>query len=255
MSDINASASYKAAFDGKAEKALAQAHDIRKFEIELYWKRATYFWTIIGVAFAGYFALGRDASDRAADQSIVACLGFIFSLGWHFVNRGSAVWQRNWEIHVDLLEDHVVGPLHKSFMKRQPYKLWRFWKPYGFSPTRVNAALSFFVVIAWLLLLIDQVIPSTWRIVPTPVASLGLAVLGGAILLRASLSGGNSTEEKFIRDPRIYPDFYASRRQVRLRFADVREPRLEARGKIHGHRFNPNRFRATTHLCTSVGPS
>ena len=28
----------------KAEKALDFALDIRKFEIELYWKRVTYFW-------------------------------------------------------------------------------------------------------------------------------------------------------------------------------------------------------------------
>ena len=33
---------------------LAFAADIRKFEIELYWKRATYYWTFIAAAFAGY---------------------------------------------------------------------------------------------------------------------------------------------------------------------------------------------------------
>lgn len=36
--------SYKAAFSGdKEQAALAVALDVRKFEIELYWKRAAYF--------------------------------------------------------------------------------------------------------------------------------------------------------------------------------------------------------------------
>jgi hypothetical protein len=41
-------------------EALKYAHDIRKFEIELYWKRAAYFWTFIGAAFAGYFVIQKD---------------------------------------------------------------------------------------------------------------------------------------------------------------------------------------------------
>jgi hypothetical protein len=39
------------------EKALEHALDIRKFEIELYWKRASYFWTLIAAAFAAYFLI------------------------------------------------------------------------------------------------------------------------------------------------------------------------------------------------------
>ena len=35
----------------KRKKALKQVLDIRKFEIELYWKRATYFWTFIAAMF------------------------------------------------------------------------------------------------------------------------------------------------------------------------------------------------------------
>lgn len=31
----------------KREKALLQTLDVRKFEIELYWERAAYFWTLL----------------------------------------------------------------------------------------------------------------------------------------------------------------------------------------------------------------
>lgn len=41
----------------KNEKALAYALDIRKFEIDLYWKRASYFWTFIAATFAGFITL------------------------------------------------------------------------------------------------------------------------------------------------------------------------------------------------------
>lgn len=47
-----------------AEKALQFALDIRKFEIDLYWKRATYFWAFLAVTLAGYFTLlvAKDVS-------------------------------------------------------------------------------------------------------------------------------------------------------------------------------------------------
>lgn len=41
----------------KRKFALEHALDIRKFEIELYWKRATYFWTLIAATFAGYLSV------------------------------------------------------------------------------------------------------------------------------------------------------------------------------------------------------
>jgi hypothetical protein len=37
--------------DDKQKDALKHALDIRKFEIELYWKRAAYFWTFIDLCF------------------------------------------------------------------------------------------------------------------------------------------------------------------------------------------------------------
>lgn len=50
---------YDELFKGDREvhkEALKQAYEIRKFEIELYWKRATYFWTFLGASFVGYAA-------------------------------------------------------------------------------------------------------------------------------------------------------------------------------------------------------
>jgi hypothetical protein len=139
-------------FSGERRKeALKYAHDIRKFEIELYWKRATYFWTFIGAAFAGYFALQRDGD--IANDYVVTCLGLLFSLGWYLVNRGSGSWQRNWEKHVDLLEDAVTGPLYKTLIDRRSYKFFNLAEPYSFSPSRINNILALSVIFIWIVLI------------------------------------------------------------------------------------------------------
>ena len=104
----------------KAKTALEHALDIRKFEIGLYWQRATYVWTLIAATFAGYFAV--LAAEKMVDQYfnayVLACVGFVFSLAWFLTNRGSKYWQENWESHVDMLEDTIAGPLYKTVLHR-----------------------------------------------------------------------------------------------------------------------------------------
>jgi hypothetical protein len=58
MSDMKNKVDYLSQFSGcKRNEALKNALDIRKFEIEMYWKRATYFWAFITLAFTAYFAV------------------------------------------------------------------------------------------------------------------------------------------------------------------------------------------------------
>jgi hypothetical protein len=133
------------------KEALKQALDIRKFEIDLYWKRATYFWAFIAASFAGYFVLQKDAD--LANIYIISCLGFVFSLAWYLVNRGSGAWQKNWEAHVDLLEDEIMGPLYKTVINRRAYRFFDLTKPYAFSPSRINNLLSLSVATAWMVLM------------------------------------------------------------------------------------------------------
>ena len=66
----------------KHEAALNRAEDIRKFEIDLYWRRTTYFWTLITIAFAGFFALIQidDKPEKFLYSGIVTIIGFVLSL-------------------------------------------------------------------------------------------------------------------------------------------------------------------------------
>lgn len=133
--------------DGMAKLAFEKAWDARKFEIELYWKRATYFWAFIATTFVGYFALVNSSNYRLPDKSdhaevyFVVCIGFVLSCAWFFLNRGSKAWQRHWEVHVDLLEDKVIGPLYKTVYARKTY-----------SVSKINEIVSLVFVSIWVLL-------------------------------------------------------------------------------------------------------
>jgi hypothetical protein len=138
------------------KKALDLALEIRKFEIELYWKRATYFWAFIAVALGGYVSIlaAKDLTHNERREALLtaSCLGLVFSVAWYFVNRASKFWQENWEKHVDLLEDAVIGPLYKTVLSDDDLRFWRLWGPYRFSVSKLNQILSLFVVLLFLLL-------------------------------------------------------------------------------------------------------
>jgi hypothetical protein len=150
MSEIRSEADYLSRFLSVRTKAWQQALDIRKFEIDLYWKRAAYFWALIAASFTGYFVLESSANATANSFTpLVACVGFLLSLAWYLVNRGSKYWQENWERHVDLLEDSEVGPLYKTTISSEEFPWFRFWKGYPYSVSRVNQLTSLFVAIIW----------------------------------------------------------------------------------------------------------
>ncbi len=160
MTELSNRSEYLKKFSGeqtknkKQQDALMHALDIRKFEIELYWKRAAYFWTFIAAAFAGYFLLSKSTStDLFEVRYLVSCIGFVFAMGWYLVNRGSKAWQRNWEAHVDLLEDEVIGPLYKTGINRYSYNLWNPVDAFPFSVSKINQILSLFTVLVWLFLI------------------------------------------------------------------------------------------------------
>lgn len=145
------------------KNAFNNSLDIRKFEIDLYWKRATYFWTFIGATFAGYITL--QSSSIKSDNNIlllITCLGMIFSLSWLCVNKGSKFWQENWENHVDLLEDSNTGPLYKTVISNKlessnQEKLKSFFVgSHAYSVSKINQIISLYITILWFILIINE---------------------------------------------------------------------------------------------------
>lgn len=208
----------------RAARAFEFAVETRRFEIELYWKRAAYFWAFIAPSFVAYFAVqsGQDLNHRQVLSVAVASIGLVFSFAWTCVNKGSKYWQENWENHIDLLEDNFIGPLYKSVASRAPISapLWSrvglalrtrllLVGPSPFSVTKINQIVSLFMVFLWLGLLLFALWP------PAQGASVGwICLLFSALALIACLvvlfSGGT--------DPLNYGF------EVRLRVSEIPKP-------------------------------
>lgn len=129
-------------------EALDIALDCRKFEIELYWKRANYFVIIIGAIFIGYYTVKSDLY-----RQILSCLGYAVSFGWICLNRGSKFWQENWESNIKYLCEINGTPIFNlvRYGERKPYLLM---KSYPYSVSRLNLLVSIGVWLCWLLLII-----------------------------------------------------------------------------------------------------
>jgi len=129
--------------------------DIRKFEIELYWKRATYFWSFIAAAFTAYGAT-YDKVELLRFQFLSICIGLVFSVAFYLVNRASKFWQENWEQHTDYMEDSIIGKLYKITLPQSECE--DFFKPlerYSTSVSKINILLSLFIVVIWTILYIN----------------------------------------------------------------------------------------------------
>lgn len=128
--------------------AYEKAWENRNYEIDKFWTRAAYFWGFIVLIFGGYLtAITSDKIKGVVAEYLdlyLLSLGFLFSLAWFLVIRGSKCWQENWENHIDWLENFISGPIYKTVFYRQN----RFY-----SVSKLNEVMSVVVIIVWLTLL------------------------------------------------------------------------------------------------------
>ena len=157
-------------------RAFTQVADIRKFEIEMYWKRAAYFWAIIAITFTGYFALASASNFplKNAFSLLLSSMGAVFTLSWFLVNRGSKYWQENWENHLDLMENGVTGPLYKTVLSRPSTEAKKkslhlastdddfidkhITGPKQISVSKINQLVAFYLLGIWLILLVMTIV-------------------------------------------------------------------------------------------------
>lgn len=121
----------------------------RNFEIELFWKRSLFFWGFIASSFVGYASVLKDKPSLAI---VIACFGFVCSVAWSFVNRGSKRWQENWEIFVEEFENEITGSLFKEKREKETKHLWLSSRK--FSVSKLTIALSDFTVLIWAALML-----------------------------------------------------------------------------------------------------
>ena len=140
----------------KRFQALKEAQEIRKFEINLYWKRTGFFWAFITIIYTAFFHVLCKYIDCPCKYGVfvpaisaLSGLGFFFSVAWHMVNKGSKFWQKNWEMHVSLLERSEIGPLYDVYLNPKGTMRERLCptKAFDFSVTKVNMWASATMVV------------------------------------------------------------------------------------------------------------
>ena len=141
----------------KQKEALKIALDTRKFEIDLYWKRAIYFWAFIASIFTAFFAVLTAASfdhhnpigiSKHAALMYVSIVGLVFSAAWYCVNRGSKHWQENWEKIIERLEQNINGTVFDTKIINTTPSYYLL-SSYPFSVSKVNQLMSLFIFLIW----------------------------------------------------------------------------------------------------------
>lgn len=132
----------------RIELALNRAYQLRTFEIEHYWKRATYFWGFQIAIFAAFGLIWRDTGHDPWSPITVALagLGILTAVANSLSAAGSKFWQENWENHIDMLSNHTEGRLHRIVWLQNGKK--------GFSVSRINQQLGFYCIGFWILIFI-----------------------------------------------------------------------------------------------------
>ena len=144
--------------DKKRIKELMQlAMEQRKFAIEFYWKRASYFWLFVGAMFVAYTATlpDKDTLDLVQSERInlfVCLVGFFSSVAWYMANRGSKYWQENWELHIEFLSKKLGTPIFEVLMYPRKSATGSPLSYYPYSFTRVNLFLNIIIIIVWAVL-------------------------------------------------------------------------------------------------------
>jgi len=163
--------------------ALERAHEIRQFEIELYWKRANYFWLLQAAVFAAVGLTWRPDSGLPPFIPVaLSGLGLLTAYGGWLATQGSKFWQRNWEHHIDMLEGEFEGDLYKTVYIESSGVRW--------SLSGVSESLAMCFTVFWIFLLIAAVSHANpnWNFfpgdlaVPSKTESITLVLIGATFL-------------------------------------------------------------------------
>lgn len=134
----------------KLREAYNKSHDIRKFEIELYWKRATYFWTLTAalITFLGLTVTAYLGKSNIVDPTkilsiglAITTLGLLLTIITFFMSQAGKYWQTNWENHINNLEFLFSGNLHKTHIKNKKNGM--------FSISKLNESTQFIFIVFW----------------------------------------------------------------------------------------------------------
>lgn len=166
------------------KNAFLFANDCRNKEIDRFWTRGLYFWGFIVSSFGAYIAVFNASLEVAEKEgtkvpvsleailnmsftskftlTILSFICFIFCLSWLLVHKGSKFWQKNWENHIDFLEDSYMGNIYKSHLdsnnKNEFNGCILSAKAYDYSVSKISLLCSMLLTICSLGLVIFHLV-------------------------------------------------------------------------------------------------
>lgn len=138
--------------------------DLRKFEIDLYWKRSTYYWAFTVVAFAAFGVIAGRINHvpeplRYSLLPVVASVGLIFALALYLSSRGSSYWHAHWETLNEEVARLEIGDFFRVMLDpRSGGGIGigaKLFNAYPASVTKINAIVALALSVVWLGLLLS----------------------------------------------------------------------------------------------------
>ena len=123
--------------------------ELRKFEIDNFWKRTLFFWGALAVILLTYF------KSKIGDEHLVfiSLIGILYTFIFSLSIRGSKYWQEHWEVQAKEFKDDI-----KLFDEiTTPTMVSKFTFPYRFSVSKLTMLLSDLTVLMWVMFWIKDV--------------------------------------------------------------------------------------------------
>ena len=128
--------------------------ELRKFEIENFWKRALFFWGTIALIYVGYTKI----DNQNPYFIIIPLIGFLFNLIFSLSIRGSKYWQEHYE---NLATQYEIGMNFILFRHKNTEDFlgnkFIYSKPHRFSVSKLAMLLADLSLIVWLLLWLKSI--------------------------------------------------------------------------------------------------
>jgi hypothetical protein len=206
------------------KNTLSKAWEIRNFEIDLFWKRTGYFSVLVGALFIAYYTIvGQNSPTNNQEfyKIIISFLGFMASLVWFLSNKGSKFWQENWELHIDYIEKiSEQNKIHSLVLSKNNKRL-DLLGAYEFSVSKLNTLFSFIVSLAWLEILICNIVSifelKCWQYI----AGFGFIILitiSIFLLIRSCKSSFRGYSKGFVDENDSFIESEKSKEESNLKF-------------------------------------
>lgn len=126
--------------------------DLRKFEIENFWKRALFFWGTLALVLLAYSK--NDLENK--HQLIISFIGLLYNIVFSLSLRGSKYWQEHWEVMATEYENKNNFSLVNEANYEPDFKSF-FTYPYRFSVSKLTMLLSDSTVLMWFMLWLKDI--------------------------------------------------------------------------------------------------